>query len=196
MGLITKSFNSLNYNEKQIKDIGIVITGTTPSKDNSNYWHNGNITWVTPSDITESKNIYSSQVCLTQLGLSAGRELPKNSLLITCIASIGKNAILKVEGSCNQQINAIIPNDDCDIDFLYYLFEHKKSYMQSIAGTSATSIINKSNFEKILVKIPTIDVQKKISKTLSLIDSKIDLQNCLLRNLISFKKYLLQQMFI
>lgn len=195
-GLITKSFNSLNCNEKQIKDIGIVITGTTPSKDNPNYWHNGNITWVTPSDITESKNIYSSKVCLTQLGLSAGRELPKNSLLITCIASIGKNAILKVEGSCNQQINAIIPNDDCDIDFLYYLFEHKKSYMQSIAGTSATSIINKSNFEKILVKIPTIDVQKKISKTLSLIDSKIDLQNCLLRNLISFKKYLLQQMFI
>ena len=173
-----------------------IITGTTPSKNNLNYWHTGNIAWVTPSDITESKNIYSSEVCLTQLGLSVGRKLPTNSLLVTCIASIGKNAILKVEGSCNQQINAIIPNDDCDIDFLYYLFEHKKSYMQSIAGTSATSIINKSSFEKILVKIPTIDVQKKISKTLSLIDNKIELQNCLLENLIHLKKYLLQQMFI
>ena len=195
-GLIIKFFNSLNCDEKQIKDIGVIITGTTPSKNNLNYWHTGNIAWVTPSDITESKNIYSSEVCLTQLGLSVGRKLPTNSLLVTCIASIGKNAILKVEGSCNQQINAIIPNDDCDIDFLYYLFEHKKSYMQSIAGTSATSIINKSSFEKILVKIPTIDVQKKISKTLSLIDNKIELQNCLLENLIHLKKYLLQQMFI
>ena len=196
IGLIAKFFNSLNCDEKQIKDIGIVITGTTPSKDNSNYWHNGNITWVTPSDITESKNIYSSKVRLTQLGLNVGRKLPKNSLLITCIASIGKNAILKVAGSCNQQINAIIPNNDCDIDFLYYLFEHKKAYMQSITGTSATSIINKSSFEKIFVKIPTIDVQKNISKTLSAIDHKIDLQNCLLENLTHLKKYLLQQMFI
>ena len=195
-GLINKFFNSLNCNEKQIKDIGIVITGTTPSKNNLNYWNNGYITWVTPSDITESKNIYSSEICLTQLGFNVGRKLPKNSLLVTCIASIGKNAILKVEGSCNQQINAIIPNDNCDIDFLYYLFEYKKSYMQSIAGTSATSIINKSSFEKILVKIPNIDIQKKISRILSLIDNKIEQQNYWLKNLLLLKKSLLQQMFI
>ena len=30
-------------------------------------------------------------------------------LLITCIASIGKNAILREVGACNQQINALVP---------------------------------------------------------------------------------------
>ena len=195
-GLINQLYTSLDCSEVQIKDIGEVITGTTPSKDNLSYWSNGTIVWVTPSDITEFKNISDSQIHLTPQGLNAGRKLPKNTLLITCIASIGKNAILKVDGSCNQQINAIIPCNDYDIDFLYYLFEYKKSYMQSIAGTSATSIINKSSFEKILLKIPKISVQKKIAKNLSAIDYKIEVQQHLLDGLFTFKKSLLQQMFI
>ena len=195
-GLINQLYTSLDCSEVQIKDIGEVITGTTPSKDNLSYWSNGTIVWVTPSDITEFKNISDSQIHLTPQGLNAGRKLPKNTLLITCIASIGKNAILKVDGSCNQQINAIIPCNDYDIDFLYYLFEYKKSYMQSIAGTSATSIINKSSFEKILLKIPKISVQKKIAKNLSAIDYKIEVQQHLLDRLFTFKKSLLQQMFI
>ena len=195
-GLINQLYTSLDCSEVQIKDIGEVITGTTPSKDNLSYWSNGTIVWVTPSDITEFKNISDSQIHLTPQGLNAGRKLPKNTLLITCIASIGKNAILKVDGSCNQQINAIIPCSDYDIDFLYYLFEYKKSYMQSIAGTSATSIINKSSFEKILLKIPKISVQKNIAKYLSAIDYKIEIQQHLLNRLFTFKKSLLQQMFI
>ena len=195
-GLINKLYTSLDCSEVQIKDIGEVITGTTPSKDNLSYWSNGTIVWVTPSDITEFKNISDSQIHLTPQGLNAGRKLPKNTLLITCIASIGKNAVLKVAGSCNQQINAIIPYSGYDIDFLYYLFEYKKLYMQSIAGTSATSIINKSSFEKILLKIPNISVQKNIAKNLSTIDYKIEIQQHLLDRLIAFKKSLLQQMFI
>ena len=195
-GLINKLYTSLDCSEVQIKAIGKVITGTTPSKDNLSYWSNGTIVWVTPSDITEFKNISDSQIHLTPQGLNAGRKLPKNTLLITCIASIGKNAILKVDGSCNQQINAIIPYSDYDIDFLYYLFEYKKSYMQSIAGTSATSIINKSSFEKILLKIPNISIQKNIAKNLSTIDYKIEIQQHLLDRLFTLKKSLLQQMFI
>ena len=90
-----------------VKDLGTIITGTTPSKENNFFWHNGNIPWITPSDITYERDISNSMVKLTEEGLLNGRYLPKNSILVTCIASIGKNAVLKVNGSCNQQINAI-----------------------------------------------------------------------------------------
>ena len=195
-GLVQKLINSNNCEEKRISEFGTIITGTTPSKLIQSYWHNGTIVWVTPSDITESKDIYNSHDMLTPDGLKAGRFVPAGSILITCIASIGKNAILKVDGSCNQQINAIIPNKNFNADYLYYLFELKKDYLQSTAGTSATSIINKTSFEKLVFKIHNIEQQNEYSKILNCLESKIETEKHKFKKLTLLKKSLLQQMFI
>ena len=195
-GLMQKLINSNNCEEKSISEFGTIITGTTPSRLIQSYWHNGTIVWVTPSDITESKDIYNSHDMLTPDGLKAGRFVPAGSILITCIASIGKNAILKVDGSCNQQINAIIPNKNFNADYLYYLFELKKNYLQSTAGTSATSIINKTSFEKLVFKIPNIEQQNEYSKILNCLELKIETEKHKFKKLTLLKKSLLQQMFI
>ena len=195
-GLMQKLINSNNCEEKSVSEFGTIITGTTPSKLIHSYWNNGTIVWITPSDITESKDIYNSHDMLTQDGLKAGRFVPAGSILITCIASIGKNAILKIDGSCNQQINAIIPNKNFNADYLYYLFEMKKDYLQSTAGTSATSIINKSSFEKLVFKVPNLEEQNKISKILNCLELKIENEKLKFEKLTFFKKSLLQQMFI
>ena len=195
-GLMQKLINSNNCEEKRISEFGTIITGTTPSKLIQSYWHNGTIVWVTPSDITESKDIYNSHDMLTPDGLKAGRFVPAGSILITCIASIGKNAILKVDGSCNQQINAIIPNKNFNADYLYYLFELKKDYLQSTAGTSATSIINKTSFEKLVFKIHNIEQQNEYSKILNCLESKIETEKHKFKKFTLLKKSLLQQMFI
>ena len=195
-GLMQKLINSNNCEEKSISEFGTIITGTTPSRLIQSYWHNGTIVWATPSDITESKDIYNSHDMLTPDGLKAGRFVPAGSILITCIASIGKNAILKVDGSCNQQINAIIPNKNFNADYLYYLFELKKNYLQSTAGTSATSIINKTSFEKLVFKIPNIEQQNEYSKILNCLELKIETEKHKFKKLTLLKKTLLQQMFI
>ena len=195
-GLIQQLFNLNDCEEKHVSDFGNILTGTTPSKAISKYWTNGNIAWITPTDITESKDIYTSNDKLTIDGLNAGRFIPAGSILITCIASIGKNAILNVNGSCNQQINAIIPNGNFNSDYLYYLFELKKDYLQSIAGTSATSIINKSAFEELVFKVHDIKVQNKIALILNCLELKFETEKSKLAKLRLLKKSLLQQMFI
>ena len=195
-GLIQQLFNLNDCEEKHVSDFGNILTGTTPSKAISKYWTNGNIAWITPTDITESKDIYTSNEKLTIDGLNAGKFIPAGSILITCIASIGKNAILKVNGSCNQQINAIIPNDNFNPDYLYYLFELKKDYLLSIAGTSATSIINKSAFEKLVFKVHDIKVQNKIALILNCLELKFETEKSKLAKLRLLKESLLQQMFI
>ena len=195
-GLIQKLIDFNNSPERSVSEFGTIITGTTPSKLIPSYWNNGTIVWVTPSDITESKDIYTSYNMLTVDGLNAGRFIPAGSVLVTCIASIGKNAILKTDGSCNQQINAIIPNENFNAGYLYYLFEMKKDYLQSIAGTSATSIINKSSFEKLVFKVPSIEQQNKSSKILNCLELKIENEKFKLKKLNLLKKSLLQQMFI
>ena len=195
-GLIKDIFSSELLKEINIRDIGKIVTGTTPSKENKKYWENGNVTWITPTDINYERDIFSSISTLTREGLEKGRFIPKNSILVTCIASIGKNAVIKVNGSCNQQINAIIPNENYNSNYIYYLMEYISPYLQAIAGTSATAIVNKETFERVKVKVHPLEEQKKIDCLLSHIETKIMLEDKLLHKLKQLKKGLMQNMFI
>ncbi|WP_041199458.1 restriction endonuclease subunit S [Helicobacter pylori] len=167
-----KGFNQ-NWQRVKVKDFGIIITGSTPLTQISEYW-NGTISWITPTDINDNKDIFNSERKITQKGLDTIRMIPKNSVLVTCIASIGKNAILRVNGACNQQINAIIPNKDFNADFIYYLMENNKQYLLGKAGVTATYIISKQVFEEIDFFVPKdLDEQAAIANILSDLDSEI-----------------------
>ncbi|MGN8516519.1 restriction endonuclease subunit S [Helicobacter pylori] len=167
-----KGFNQA-WQKVKVKDFGIIITGSTPLTQISEYW-NGTISWITPTDINDNKDIFNSERKITQKGLDTIRMIPKNSVLVTCIASIGKNAILRVNGACNQQINAIIPNKDFNADFVYYLMENNKQYLLGKAGVTATYIISKQVFEEIDFFVPKdLNEQIAIANILSGLDSEI-----------------------
>ncbi|QEF39768.1 restriction endonuclease subunit S [Helicobacter pylori] len=167
-----RGFNQ-NWQKVKVKDFGTIITGSTPLTQISEYW-NGTISWITPTDINDNKDIFNSERKITQKGLDTIRMIPKNSVLVTCIASIGKNAILRVNGACNQQINAIIPNKDFNADFIYYLMENNKQYLLGKAGVTATYIISKQVFEEIDFFVPKdLNEQIAIANILSGLDSEI-----------------------
>ncbi len=167
-----KGFNQA-WQRVKVKDFGIIITGSTPLTQISEYW-NGTISWITPTDINDNKDIFNSERKITQKGLDTIRMIPKNSVLVTCIASIGKNAILRVNGACNQQINAIIPNKDFNADFIYYLMENNKQYLLGKAGVTATYIMSKQVFEEIDFFVPKdLNEQIAIANILSGLDHEI-----------------------
>ena len=74
--------------------------------------------------------------------------------------------------------------------------EYISPYLQSIAGTSATAIINKETFERVKVKVHKIEEQINIDKIISSIESKILLENNRLTLIIKLKKGLMQNMFV
>ncbi len=179
---------------KKIRELGQVITGSTPSTKVRNFW-NGNIPWVTPTDINDKKNIAETERDITKLGLQQTRELPKNTVLITCIASIGKNAILKKEGACNQQINAIITHKKNNPDFIYYLMEKNKKYLLSRAGITATNIISKRDFEELEFLIPDkLEEQSAIAQVLSDMDAEIESLEQKRDKYLNIKKGMIQQL--
>ena len=157
---------------KRLGDVGEIVTGSTPPTEIKEYW-TGSIPWITPTDISDKKDMFSSEREITLLGLQAIRNLPANSLLVTCIASIGKNAILRNKGACNQQINAIIPNDNNSVEFLYYLVENSKSYLLGNAGITATLMISKKDFSEISFSLPPIAEQTAIATILSDMDADL-----------------------
>mgnify|MGYP002711925267 CR=1 FL=1 len=181
---------------QKIKELGNVYTGNTPSKKQSTYWNSNNYIWVTPTDINNKKDLKNSEYMLSNEGFKKARQLPKNTLLITCIASIGKNAILREEGSCNQQINALVPNSDKNVDFLYYAFEKVSKYMKRIAGKTATQIVNKSTFENISIEVPNFEEQLKAGRFLNSFDKLIEKQVSKIELLKQRKQGFLQKMFV
>lgn len=157
---------------KSVRELGEVITGGTPSTARTDFW-GGTIPWVTPTDIKDVRDIFITERSLTVEGSKELKLLPANTVLVTCIASIGKNAILRNPGASNQQINAVIPNKESSAEFLYYLFEFNKAYLQGNAGTTATSILSKAKFQELTFSVPQIQEQLAISEFLSDIDEEI-----------------------
>ena len=160
------------WETKRVSEFGDVVTGATPSTKVNAFW-DGPYPWITPTDITSKRDMTVSERMITQEGLNAIRTLSPNTVLVTCIASIGKNAILKTKGSCNQQINAVIPNSAHNAEFLYYLFEFNANFLLANAGITATNIVSKSAFSKLVFEVPLFDEQIAITSVLSDMDAEI-----------------------
>jgi type I restriction enzyme, S subunit len=158
--------------EKRVLDLGDVVTGGTPRTDVAIFWGN-DYPWITPTDISAHRDMFTSERTITRKGLDSIRALPPNTVLVTCIASIGKNAILRTAGACNQQINAVTPNNNNSAEFLYYVFEASKQYLQANAGTTATSIISKATFAQLTFTVPPLPEQTAIATVLSDMDLEL-----------------------
>ncbi|WP_337642024.1 restriction endonuclease subunit S, partial [Prevotella sp.] len=157
-------------------DIAEIITGNTPSKDIKEYY-SGNIPFFKPTDLEQGIHTKYSKDRLTPLGFEQSRKLPANSVLVTCIgATIGKTGLTTVEGTCNQQINAIIPTSAILAKFLFYvcISDYMQHEIKANASATTLPILNKANFSKIAITIPPLQEQSRIVKSiehwLSLVD--------------------------
>lgn len=163
-----------NYEWENVKlgDVGEIITGNTPSmKDYNNY--GDRYCWATAEDFN-GKYIKNTNIKLSENGKSLSRFLPKGSILITCIASIGKNAIAGVPLATNQQINSIIVNNNFYNEFIYYLLQNSAKLLKRYAGNGAVLILNKIEFSKIKIKIPKLEEQQAIAEILNSADKEIE----------------------
>jgi len=179
----------------KLKDIGEINTGNTPSTAVDEYYSPKKYLWVTPSDISK-KYIFDTAKGLSDEGAKKGRFVKKNSVLVTCIASIGKNCIILEDGYFNQQINSITPSQSFDLEFIYYLIDYNSQKMKNYAGITATPILNKKSFENMKFEFPSFNEQKQIGNILSKVDDKIFSIEEMINKTQKYKKGLLQQMFI
>jgi type I restriction enzyme S subunit len=158
--------------KKTIFEIGRVITGSTPSRANPDLW-NGDFVWVSAQDF-KSKYIVDSVEKITEAGKDTCRIVPPNTVLVTCIASIGLNALSKVECATNQQINSIVCNSEYEPEFLYYQINNNVENLKMIAGQTAVPIINKGQFENFILMFPNAkSEQTAIAQILTDMDNEI-----------------------
>ena len=186
------------WQECTIGDLGQIVTGKTPSTKCNEYWGE-KVMFITPKDIQTTKHIFKTERYVTNEGKVAvrGAILPKGSICVSCIGNIGYLGITTEECITNQQINSIIVNEKNDIDFVFYLLKNLWKYFKNYEGQStALSILNKTQFSKIKIQIPNIEIQKKIANILKSLDNKIELNNKINNNLFEQAKALFKNWFI
>lgn len=168
--------NSLpsDWSLSEISKLGAIVGGSTPSRDNSIFW-NGDIPWVTPSEVSSDKTKFlaSTKEKITKTGLngSGANLLPVGSLMITTRATLGARAINTVPMATNQGFKSIIFRNEVDSSFYYYLFEKIKSELVCRASGTTFLEISGSDFSKITVPSPSNGEKRLIVKILDTLDT-------------------------
>ena len=145
-------------------DYGLTNTGTTPSKNNPEFFGK-DYPFVKPAEISLIGINYNTEDGLTEVGLKQGRLIRSNSVLMVCIGgSIGKSFYTDRDVSCNQQINTITPLASISSVFLHYFLQsiYFQSEVWSRASGGTTPIINKGKWERIPISLPPFEEQKAI----------------------------------
>ena len=161
-----------------------MVGGGTPDTTVPSLW-NGDIQWFTPTEVGHQKYVSKSARTITQLGLqkSSAKKLPAGSILLSSRATIGECSIAQRECTTNQGFQNLIPKNDTNNEFLYYLAQTKKHHFIKYASGSTFLEISNSEIRKTKCTVPGTEEQTQIARTtkiagfLSAIDDRISVQN-------------------
>ena len=180
-------------------ELGNIVGGATPSTKKFENYEGGTIPWITPKDLSGFLERYIAQGerNITEAGLRScsAQLLPKHSILFSSRAPIGYIAIAACEVCTNQGFKSILPNNDVDYMFLYYLLKFKKGEIENMGSGTTFKEVSAGVMKNIQVRVPAEkSVQIKIAKILSSLDDKIELNNRINDNLLEqaltlYKKY-------
>ncbi|WP_295917868.1 restriction endonuclease subunit S, partial [uncultured Anaerovibrio sp.] len=153
--------NPMNWECTRLADKCDIVTGNTPSRKVEEYYGNA-IEWIKSDNITEDMFLTTAVEFLSSDGEKVGRTVEAGSILMTCIAgslrSIGNVAVANRKVAFNQQINAIVPNDQ-NTYFMYEQFKLTKEHICSGVNMSLKGILSKGQLSDIDFIFPPMELQ-------------------------------------
>ena len=140
-----------------------IITGKTPStKYLENY--GDKIPFITIPDMHNNVYVIQTGRYLSEIGIDSQskKTLPKNSVIVSCIATVGLVSIVAVESQTNQQINAVIPKFNVSPYYVFSFLKTQVDYLNNIGSSgSTTKNVNKTTFSNIKIIFPIQKIHEK-----------------------------------
>lgn len=168
-----------NWKTCTIDDLGTVVSGATPSTKKTENYDGGTIPWITPKDLAgfSGRFISRGERNITEQGLrSCSTQLmPAHTVLFSSRAPIGYVAIANQEVCTNQGFKSVVPNENTDYMFLYYLLKYNKDKIENLGSGTTFKEVSGSTMRGIEVVVPdSIEEQRQIVSVLSALDDKIE----------------------
>lgn len=146
-----------------------IVTGNTPPRKNPENYGPG-VPWVKPPDLDGWEPITCTTETLSPIGQKIARLLPEETVMVSCIGSIGRVGIAGTTLATNQQINSLIFGPSVNSRFGYYYCRFITQMLQATARKAVVPILNKSNFAKIKIPVPPPSEQGRIVNILGQAD--------------------------
>ena len=176
-----------------------VVSGGTPSRHVPEFWRDGTIPWVTPTDITNTGGRYLSESCegITELGLQScsAKKLPPGALLMTSRATLGEVRIALREVCTNQGFKSLIPFRGVNGHFLYYQIGLNKERYKGFGIGSTFLEVNKRDTERFELLVAPEPEQRLIAEILSTMDEAIEQTEALIAKYQQIKAGLMHDLF-
>ena len=151
------------WEKSAVSDFGVVVTGKTPSTENADYFGEG-IPFVKIPDMHQGVFPVVTETQLSSIGADSQKNkyIPKNSIMVSCIATVGLVNISVDSCQTNQQINSVILNDEHDLYYLYFALKDIKSILEGVGSNGATMTnVNKAKFSNLPIVKPTLFLRNK-----------------------------------
>ena len=179
---------------KILRELADFYSGGTPTVGIKEYY-SGNIPFIRSAEIHSAKTaLYISD---EGLNCSSARMVKKGDILYALYgATSGEVGRAKLTGAINQAILAILPNKNCDADFLTQWLHKSKinilsTYLQGGQGNLSGEII-----KNLRILLPTLEEQRKIGNFFRRLDDLISVQQKKLERMQRLKAALLEKMFV
>ena len=151
--------------ERPTSELFEILGGGTPSKDEEEYWKDGEINWFTPSDLTKGSSLFieNSELKCNETGLSksSAKLFPAFSIMMTSRATIGVLSINTTEACTNQGFITCLPNEQFPLTYLYFWLKFSKPYFDILANGATFAELSRGVFKKIKMRVPTQDLIDK-----------------------------------
>lgn len=150
------------WNKQKISDLGEIVTGKTPLTAKEQYY-GGNIPFVKIPDMHNCVYPIVTEATLTTEGANTQKNkfIPKNGIMVSCIATVGLVNISTEPCQTNQQINSVILNDEQDLYYTYSTMKRLKTLLEGVGSNGATMTnVNKTKFGNLEVLYPSADLRK------------------------------------
>lgn len=146
------------WERSRIGDIAECAGGGTPSTKVSSYWDEGEIAWVTPTDVTRSSHfvLLDTEKKITEAGLknSSAKLVPPHTVLMTSRASVGFFAVASRDVCTNQGFISIVPHDPVFSCFLLFQLSHRVEEIRGMGSGSTFPEVSRGKFREFQVQVP------------------------------------------
>ena len=148
-----------------------IENGTTPNRDDQQYWHGGNVPWLTSGQVNQYQVVEASEfITETAVRECSLRPLPIGTILVGLIGqgkTRGAAAILQIEACINQNLAAVLPSQSWEPDFLLYLFQSMYDYLREFGRGGNQAALNCQILAALEVPLPPKGEQVQICRHLS-----------------------------
>nr|WP_279323604.1 restriction endonuclease subunit S [Clostridium paraputrificum] len=201
-GIDYETVKDSNWIKCSIGAIGKVSNGSTPSRQNEEFW-NGSIPWVSSGEVRNNR-INCTKECITEEGFnnSSVKLINKGSVLMAMIGegkTRGQSSILDIDATTNQNIAAIdLSHREIVSEFLWYWLQYNYKRNRDGGNGTGPKALNCQKVRDLDFILPPKKEQREIVKILDDLlgnESKIEELTSLEEQIKLIKKSILAKAF-